>query len=287
MDLATAHATLGIDASTPLSDAKAAYLARARLLHPDRFHGNAALRPEAERAMSQLNTAWEVIQRAGEHRDGGLRSDEPNAYRLVPRMPAMGECDFCGCAPAQVVTYRKIVGLVLFWRRVTFRADLCRGCATTSFREIQSSTLLTGWWGLIAPVVNIWALIVNAAQIQRVAGMPWPLSRQPEIVAPSRVPMFEVRPVRSRPGSWLVPALVATVVALVVADVALSSTRATAPSTGATDSVIGTCMDAAGYETPCGQSDAVWRITQRGPTCAANETVFVDERDRSFCARRT
>ena len=40
MELDRAHAILGIDASTPLRDVRAAYLARAKLLHPDWIHGN-------------------------------------------------------------------------------------------------------------------------------------------------------------------------------------------------------------------------------------------------------
>lgn len=61
MDSARAHAVLGVHVTTPLTEVRKRFRARARMLHPDAV-GDERLRIEAEVAFIELNTAWELIQ---------------------------------------------------------------------------------------------------------------------------------------------------------------------------------------------------------------------------------
>lgn len=144
MDLERAHATLGVDASSPLKDVGAAYLARAKMLHPDRQGGDAPMRREAERAMSQLTEAWDTVQRAGENRHipAEARADVGWDPPAELRLPVVGECDLCGSRPAKAVSLRSVTGRLVFFRWMRLEQELCRACATAMYREAHDANAL-------------------------------------------------------------------------------------------------------------------------------------------------
>ena len=77
------YAVLGLAASASDDEVRTAYRSRSMLLHPDLHQGRPDhVRLEAERAMTQLTTAYETVlaqrARAGRPRANG----EPLAYRL-------------------------------------------------------------------------------------------------------------------------------------------------------------------------------------------------------------
>lgn len=78
-----AFAVLGLSPSASDEEVRTAYRSRSMLLHPDLHQGRPdRVRLEAERAMTQLTTAYETVlaQRAG---PGPQRpKPEPVAYRL-------------------------------------------------------------------------------------------------------------------------------------------------------------------------------------------------------------
>jgi hypothetical protein len=140
MDLERAHAILGVDASTPLSDVKAAYRARARLFHPDRLQEDDQLNAEGGRAMAELTEAWSVVESAGENRQH-LESQAADPADADLRLPNRGECDLCGPRPAQNVHLRSATGMLLSWRWQPMEAEVCRVCAMALFREAQAHNM--------------------------------------------------------------------------------------------------------------------------------------------------
>lgn len=293
MDLDQAHATLGVDASTPLSKVRASYVMRAQMLHPDRHQGNENLRAEAGRAMTQLNVAWETVQRAGEHRQPSAVPTAPQPAASASRspgplrLPYHGECDLCGCRPAQPVTFRRITGMVLFWQRYLFQAELCRSCGVGMFREMQSSTMIRGWWGLIAPLANVAALVANLGQYSRISRAPQPRSRDPHVVTPPPGPVPPGRPVFCRMGPWLALGVVTVILVAVAGNLGSTSdgSRTSPGDTRDDDGAIGTCMDSGGFIVSCADVDAVCRITNEGPTCASTQAAFEDPATgRTYCA---
>lgn len=286
MDLNRAHALLGVDASTPLSDVRSAYLARAKLLHPDRFHGNDQLQGEADRAMSELNAAWDAIQAAGEDRRTSTPATPSAAGEPeeAPRLPYPGECDLCGAAPAGQVSLRRVTGMLLFWRTARLDAELCRMCATLMFRESQAHNMTAGWWGVIAPLANIYALLSNLGQNSAVKKWPMPKSREPNVMTPLPGPPPFARPVSSRPGPWF-----GTIAALAIVLFIIGGAASSADSTGSTpsDSAIGTCLEFDGATVPCSDPDAYWKLVSRGPDCSTAPAAFTDPAtDRIYCAVR-
>ncbi|MGH9251998.1 MAG: J domain-containing protein [Acidimicrobiales bacterium] len=284
MDLERAHATLGVNATTPLSEVRTAYTTRAQMLHPDRYHGNDSLRVEAERAMKELNLAWETVRRAGENRHAAPGTTEPVAGS--PRLPYQGECDLCGCHPAHPVTLRGVTGMVLFWRWQAFRAELCRSCGVGMFREVQAASLVKGWWGLIAPLANIVALSGNLLEYWRIKASPAPAARDPQVVTPLPGPVTPGRPVLGRAGPWAAVSVVAVVAVGLISSLAPSQgDSARTPPAPATDSAVGTCLDREGFTVSCADVDATWRITSMGPGCASTQATFEDvATGRTYCA---
>lgn len=286
MDLDRAHAILGVDASTPLSDVRSAYLARAKLLHPDRLHGNDQLQAEADRAMSDLNAAWDAIQTAGEDR----RRSTPTARSAAEepeealRLPYPGECDLCGAAPAGSVSLRRVTGMLLVWRSARFEAEVCRMCATVVFHETQAHNMTAGWWGVIAPLANIYALLSNIGQHSAVKKWPMPAYRDPSVMSPLPGPPPFSRPVSSRPGPWF-----GTIAALAVLLLVIGGAASSASTSGGTTSVspIGTCLEFDGRAVSCSDSDAYWKLVSRGPDCSIAPAAFTDPAtDRIYCAVR-
>jgi len=71
---------LGVDASSGLAEARRAYLIRSQLLHPDRHQGAVPeVMAEAERAMRELNDAWQAVRahfaEPGQAAPSGVRRD--------------------------------------------------------------------------------------------------------------------------------------------------------------------------------------------------------------------
>ena len=76
------YAVLGLAPSATDDEVRAAYRARSMLLHPDLHQGRPDhVRLEAERAMTQLTTAYETVL-GDRARSGPRAAAEPLAYRL-------------------------------------------------------------------------------------------------------------------------------------------------------------------------------------------------------------
>jgi hypothetical protein len=212
-----------------------------------------------------------------------VEHEEPDDVPSPPRFPHIGECDLCGSAPAEDVKFARVTGMVIVWRWARFEAELCRTCAIGAFRDAQAHNLMAGWWGIIAPIANTVALLMNWARRASVMAWPAPRGRDPAVMAPLQRPIASV-PVPSRPGAWFGGLAFAGIVLLLVVPIAGSGTADTAPSpTG--DSVIGLCLTNEGFEVSCTSAEAEWEITHRGQSCPAPLARFTDETiDVSYCA---
>jgi hypothetical protein len=132
---------------------------------------------------------------AGRWTTGAARS--PGSAGAVVAAHATGSCEHCGASPATHVTFRQVTGLVLAWRVRKVPVVACGPCAVAVGRQVQQRTLVTGWWGVFATVVNLWALVRNGVELRRAARLPRP-------VATMRPPLAAGRPVMLRPA-MLVP----------------------------------------------------------------------------------
>lgn len=299
MDLVQAYAVMGIEREATLDQAKKMYRARAVLLHPDRVDGS--LRLDAERAMAQLNQAWDLVRqhlqsgsdpRPTSSADGYASADarrpaEPQ--QAARRAPVWGECDMCGYSPARPLNQWRITGMLIFWRHGSGTLDLCRTCGEAYSRESQAHCLVKGWWGVFAFWANLFVLARNwVSERSHRGALPLPTHRDPRVFTPFPGPVIS-RPLRHRP----LPVL-ATVVAVglmswmfVIGGDSGTSGAGTREDRSPTAGV-GTCLTQAGSVIDCSDTSAAYKLTAEvssPDTCAAD--AFQDPDSRQwYCADR-
>lgn len=293
MGLTGAYAILGVQPTAGIDDAKRAYRARAQLMHPDRV--TSGLRADAEHAMAQLNEAWRLVHtdlarrtaRAAPDAEGFPRSRaDGQTSKVSPRPPLVGECDLCGWTPARSISLGSITGAVIVWTRRRGELELCRLCADGFYTETQTDCLTRGWWGLIAPVANLYTLFANWTAIRdHRRQVPWWQSRDANVITPLRAPMPFI-PLRRRPAPFL-----ATLAAAIIAFFILSgvvSDMSDTSGVASSDDAAGTCLTEGGRQISCDDSLAVFRLSGEVATpdlCAAD--AFQDNDTKKwFCAER-
>jgi hypothetical protein len=252
MNRAEAAAILGVSPNASMSDAKKAYLSRARLLHPDRFAGAA---PEdvaaATTAMAQLNEAWTVLQQSPSTSDERPPSPSTSSSSSSEERESSGAnggpsgptewsdpstaCALCGWGPAAPVKFNSVTGLVLFWRWGTLTGPLCRLCGEAMYNESQRSTLLKGWWGVVAPLATVVAFVGNALKIGKIRALPNPVARYPGAFTALPAPIPVSVHWYKRPASIVASLTALAIIGFIVAGIA------TAPVGNSSSAGVGTC----------------------------------------------
>lgn len=262
MTRAEAAAVLGISPTASEGEARKAYLSRARLLHPDRLAGVAAEEVKAATAaMAQLNDAYAAFKKAGAPTESPTASGtSTDAFDRAsfPREPA---CSLCGYMPAAKVKFNSVAGLVLFWQWRTTEAYFCRRCGEAMYNEAQASTLLKGWWGIVAPVATIVAFVANAGRVFAVRRLEEPSTRSSGAYSLLSQPIRFSRPWFTRPASMLASILALTIIGFVV--VGLVSTSG-APTSVVKPTVVGSCWrevsDGTLGKVECSDDRAAYRV---------------------------
>jgi hypothetical protein len=91
-------------------------------------------------------------------------------------LPSNG-CQLCGATPAMKVVLRGNRGMLLVMQRLTYRGQYCRDCGTARFREVQSKTMLLGWWGYFSFVINTYNVFHNMSVERELRGLGAPQGR--------------------------------------------------------------------------------------------------------------
>jgi hypothetical protein len=290
MNRAEAAAILGVSPAATPDEARKAYLARARLLHPDRFAGAS---PEdikaANDAMAQLNEAQEAFTRSGASSATSDAQTTPQSDQSGqappapsdPWNPADGACELCGWGPAAPTKFNSVTGLVILWKWSTLKAPMCRRCGIAMYNESQRSTLLKGWWGVIAPIATIIAFLSNAARVRAVRRLPEPKSRALGAVTPFSEPIAFSRPWYSRPAS-----LVATAAALLIITIVALVLLVPTPGNLEQPATVGSCWsfdEGVGTEVDCGSAEAEYIVSDRRYTSNCPGEFFTEADGSSSC----
>lgn len=295
MDLTTAYALLGVTAETPLAEVRDRFRMRARMMHPDRVAadgGEIAL--EAGRAMAGLNEAWAAIQRADAlgtrhperaHASASSRNTDEPTWRA----PIEGECDICGTSPARRLRLRATTGMLLVRQDAESQLDLCLPCGVNMFRTVQASTLVTGWWALLAAVMNVRFLVGNYVAVRRHRRMvPPPQHRDPLVVTPMDPPVAPVRPVFLRVGPVVATAFVSGLFALFVVGMVVGASAGSEDYDPDPVTKVGTCLDRFGHEVGCLDSEAAYELTARVSSVSRCGYLDVFEADNGdiYCGKQ-
>jgi hypothetical protein len=147
------------------------------------------------------------------------------------------KCQVCDATPAIPVRFLGHQGMVLLYRQIRYRGTFCRDCGCSVFRTVMNRTLLVGWWGIISAFLNLYAIIVNLGEWNRLRGLAEPVRMS------GRAALDPGRPLFLRPGAWVT----AAVVALILGWLATNSARNDINTFSAADRrLIGTCVQNVG-----------------------------------------
>lgn len=274
---------LGVEPGTPADAARKEYVARARILHPDRYAGAPAADIQAaSNAMAQLNEAWEVYQKGPSAATSGTSrgyTSTPNPEPDFPIYAGTDVCEMCGWGPARRVKFNSVQGVIIWWRWGTIDARLCRLCGIAAYNEAQRSSLTRGWWGIIAPIATLIAFFGNMSRVGTIKSLPKPQGRSPHAITLLPIPMIFTTPWYKRPLAWVSTAIAFTIIAWFTLGAIADSSRTTRPPTTpvtvptapsmpaelATNGV-GTCWEQQGtdsqlLEVACDDPSADWRGT--------------------------
>ncbi|WP_225824555.1 LppU/SCO3897 family protein [Streptomyces naphthomycinicus] len=144
----------------------------------------------------------------------------PYQHQPAPYPPAPGPglgpgsgpgpgCEVCGAMPAAPVTVRGHQGMVVIMRFLRRGGVLCRTCGLAVFRQMQSDTLVRGWWGALSMLITPVVLLLNLGALARIRKLP------PPATAAWRPPLDPGRPLLRRPAG-LIGLVPLTALALVV-----------------------------------------------------------------------
>ena len=113
--------------------------------------------------------------------------------------PAGTTCTVCGSAPAQTISVRRHVGMVILQQFVKVRTPLCRDCGIAAVKEFTLRTLWQGWWGYISFFVNWFVLVMNLIAWRRFAKLPPPT--RPDVGTRTWQSSFDAEPAPARVGT--------------------------------------------------------------------------------------
>lgn len=288
MNRLQAATLLGVDINATPSEARKAFLTRARLLHPDRLGSDASAEEvkAANDAMSQLNTANQIMQSppsATKEKQQSSNKDSEEDYGFPVFTDSDRVCDMCGWGPATNVKFNSVTGLIIFWRWFTFEAKLCRFCGIAMYNENQRNTLVKGWWGILSFFATIFAFFSNLSQSRQIHKLSQPQGRYPGAYSLSPVPLAFSTPWWKRPSALLSSAIALGIVTFflvgILDEASRTGTASTSPtSTSQTDSntpnggdrpqnltgYVGTCWTETGIQSlevvSCSDTRADWIV---------------------------
>jgi hypothetical protein len=169
----THYDTLGIAPSASSDQVRKAYLAKARLLHPDQFADRpVAERARAERLMKELNVAWTVLNDPMARRayDHDLRVSAESRQALRPTVRTTGPVTGARAAPRpRVVSERPSAAEARRPPQVATEADMELGRLG---RLVRSGPLIV--LGAVFLLIVIIVALVNSGGDGTPAGRPEP-----------------------------------------------------------------------------------------------------------------
>lgn len=169
---------LGLSGSETEAEIAETWKRLARLSHPD-MHPDATPEQRAvlTRRMAEVNAAYTELSDPARKaailrsRSYGSPADEHSTVSANTRHPRPGQrtfgCEMCGATPATSLSFKQVTGQVFRDLIRTFDARLCRDCGLAIGREVQSRTILSGWWGVFASFRNIAAIASNSNNLYK------------------------------------------------------------------------------------------------------------------------
>ena len=74
-------------------------------------------------------------------------------------------CALCGDTPAETVKLQSASSRIIWWNHQEIDKPLCAGCAEVVYYQMQTRTLIQGWWGPISAAATIFFSLANMVRI--------------------------------------------------------------------------------------------------------------------------
>jgi DnaJ domain len=296
------YSVLGVSKTATQAEIKSAYRKKALELHPDKNPGVGDLeRDRLTSEMSRVSQAYEVLSNEMLRREYDSRaaqgsstqcSGQQNTTPPRYRGPRVGECLICGSTPATFIQIRKNVGTVLGRRRYEIEGDFCKFCGTSLTRQMLNSTLMTGWWSLTSPFVNVAYIFGDVGALLSLRKLSAPIPPMETISVPSSAPLDPGKPLIRRGGIWFAALLLVALVVYVSLHRAPTSTSSSAASSSNSSAAssssdpylsVGQCVTGQGKQitgvTQCTNSHLAKIVgTANSSTgCPANANAYLKE----------
>lgn len=196
-----AREILGVSVTATFKEIKKAHRGLVNIFHPDRAARDVESQRKATDSMSRINLAWSIIE---ERQNSGVLGKEDaysnssaasSSWQFNPRRPGKNECGICGSAPAEFLTIKGVVVLLIGIGWPGYQGILCKSCAKAFARDALRTTMMRGWWGVwffLTPFFIAY-LVITLGKISR---MKEPTYRDFRVVTPYDMP------VSSRPNPF-------------------------------------------------------------------------------------
>jgi len=295
---------LGVSVTASSEDVAAAWKAKVKQLHPDRYPDapEEVLRKLTEE-ISRVNAAHDLLKRdlEGERRnyvelnvrsDGNSSNSETTSdqhSRPSYQRNVDVSCEICGSLETDHFSFTRQVGL-LFQRRVgTFAARLCKNCALALGREYQSRTMTTGWWGTISLFTNFAYIVKNSGELSKAHRL-----KDPEAPVGFRTsPLDPGLNIAQRPFTWIGPIIIAIAIGAAAANGGGNSSSIGSNysppqiSSDVYDWAVGNCVSfgARVYPMSCSSvhSGKIVATAFSAQSCPIDTESYVDFGGRTYC----
>lgn len=74
-------------------------------------------------------------------------------------------CALCGDYPAESIKLQSASSRIIWWNHQKIEKPLCAGCAEVVYYQMQSRTLIQGWWGPISAAATVFFSLANLSRI--------------------------------------------------------------------------------------------------------------------------
>ena len=78
-------------------------------------------------------------------------------------------CEACGSQPVALITSRRHLGLIIYGRKTTSKAYLCKPHARGKLSSDLAKTAVVGWWGAFSFFINIFVVLGQFAGLSAAA----------------------------------------------------------------------------------------------------------------------
>lgn len=99
---------------------------------------------------------------------------QPLALQGEPGPDGRLVCRFCEKAPAAWMSFHGLQGRLLWYYHSSVSGPLCRDCGRAVGRELQTTTLNQGWWGIFSGLATPFVLLTNASNLAKAGRLTGP-----------------------------------------------------------------------------------------------------------------